>query len=106
MDGYRGTGETGRREESGPNTPITGLTADVSKGARAKSLSAGMDDHITKPLNPQELAAALGRWLRRVDKLESQAVTAQPRPEGAVDHIALDGLRQLERTGAPGLLKQ
>jgi HPt (histidine-containing phosphotransfer) domain-containing protein len=65
-----------------------------------------MDDHITKPLNPQELAAALGRWLRRVDELESQAVTAQSRPEGAAGHIALDGLRELERTGAPGLVKK
>jgi signal transduction histidine kinase/DNA-binding response OmpR family regulator len=106
MDGYQATQEIRRREGTGRHTPIIALTADVSKDARAKSLSAGMDDHITKPLNPQELAAALGRWLRRVDKLESQAVAAQPRAEGAVDHIALDGLRELERTGAPGLVKK
>jgi CheY-like chemotaxis protein/HPt (histidine-containing phosphotransfer) domain-containing protein len=106
MDGYQATREIRRREGTGPHTPIIALTADVSKGARAKSLSAGMDDHITKPLNPQELAAALGRWLRRVDELESQAVAAQPRAEGAAGHIALDGLRELERTGAPGLVKK
>jgi signal transduction histidine kinase/DNA-binding response OmpR family regulator len=106
MDGYEATQEIRRREGTGRHTPIIALTADVLKDARAKSLSAGMDDHITKPLNPKELAAALGRWLPRVDELESQAVTAQPRPEGAVDHIALDGLRELERTGAPGLVKK
>ena len=106
MDGYEATQEIRRREGTGRHTPIIALTADVLKDARAKSLAAGMDDHITKPLNPQELAAALGRWLPRVDKFENQAVTAQSRPEGAVDHIALDGLRELERTGAPGLVKK
>jgi signal transduction histidine kinase/DNA-binding response OmpR family regulator len=106
MDGYQATQEIRRLEGTGRHTPIIALTADASKDARAKSLSAGMDDHITKPLNPQELAAALGRWLRRVDELESQAVTAQSRPEGAAGHIALDGLRELERTGAPGLVKK
>ncbi len=106
MDGYQATQEIRRREGTGRHTPIIALTADVLKDARAKSLSAGMDDHITKPLNPKELAAALGRWLPRVDELESQAVTAQSRPEGAVDHIALDGLRELERAGAPGLVKK
>jgi signal transduction histidine kinase/DNA-binding response OmpR family regulator len=106
MDGYQATQEIRRREGTGRHTPIIALTADVLKDARAKSLSAGMDDHITKPLNPKELAAALGRWLPRVDKLESQAVTARSRPEGAVDHTVLDGLRELERAGAPGLVKK
>jgi signal transduction histidine kinase/DNA-binding response OmpR family regulator len=106
MDGYQATQEIRRREGTGRHTPIIALTADASKDAHAKSLSAGMDDHITKPLNPQELAAALGRWLPRVGELESQAVTAQSRREGAVDHIALDGLRELERAGAPGLVKK
>jgi signal transduction histidine kinase/DNA-binding response OmpR family regulator len=106
MDGYQATEEIRRREGPGRHTPIIALTADVLKDARAKSLSAGMDDHITKPLNVRELAAALGRCLPGVDELESQAVTAQPRPESAADHIALDGLSELERTGAPGLVKK
>ena len=106
MDGYEAAQQIRRREGTGRHTPIIALTADVSMDARAKSLSAGMDDHITKPLNPQELATALGRWLPGADELESQAVTAQPRSEGAVDHIALDGLRGLEGTGAPGLVKK
>jgi CheY-like chemotaxis protein/HPt (histidine-containing phosphotransfer) domain-containing protein len=105
MDGYQATQEIRRREGTGRHTPIIALTADVLKDARAKSLSAGMDDHITKPLNVRELAAALGRCLPRVDELESQAVTAQPRPESAIDHISLDGLRELERRGAPGFVK-
>src|SRR5260370_39244975 len=105
MDGYQATQEIRRREGTGRHTPIIALTADALKDARAKSLSAGMDDHITKPLKPQELAAALGRWLRRVDELENQAVAAQPPAEGTGHPSALDGLRELERTGAPGPVK-
>jgi len=106
MDGYQATQEIRRREGTGRHTPILALTADVLKDARAKSLSAGMDDHITKPLNPQELAAALDRWLPGIGELESRAVAAAPRPEGAVDPTVLDGLRELERAGAPGLVKK
>ncbi len=106
MDGYQATQEIRRREGAGRHTPIIALTADVLKDARAKSLSAGMDDHITKPLDPQELAAVLDRWLPSADELESQAVAAAPRPEGAVDRTVLDGLRELERAGAPGLVKK
>ncbi|MBR1147720.1 hybrid sensor histidine kinase/response regulator [Bradyrhizobium sp. AUGA SZCCT0431] len=106
MDGYQAAQEIRRREGTGRHTPIIALTADVLKDARGKSLSAGMDDHITKPLNPLELAAALDRWLPGVDELESRAVAAAPRPEGAVDHTVLDDLRELERAGAPGLVKE
>jgi signal transduction histidine kinase/CheY-like chemotaxis protein/HPt (histidine-containing phosphotransfer) domain-containing protein len=106
MDGYKAAQEIRRCEGVGRHTPIIALTADVLKDARAKSLSAGMDDHITKPLNPQELAAVLDRWLTGAGELESQAVAARPRPEGAVDRTVLDGLRELERTGAPGLVKK
>ena len=106
MDGYEATREIRQREGVGRHTPIIALTADALKESRAKSLSAGMDDHITKPLNPQELAAALDRWLPGVDELERQAVAAAPRPEGAVDRTVLDGLRELERAGAPGLVKK
>jgi signal transduction histidine kinase/CheY-like chemotaxis protein/HPt (histidine-containing phosphotransfer) domain-containing protein len=104
MDGYQATQEIRRREGTGRRTPIIALTADVLKDARDKSLSAGMDDHITKPLNPQELAAALDRCLTGVDKLESQA--AAPPPDGAIDRTVLDGLRELESAGAPGLVKK
>jgi two-component system sensor histidine kinase/response regulator len=106
MDGYQATREIRRREGTDRHTPIIALTADVSQGACARSLSAGMDEHVTKPLNSQELAAALHRWLPRIDEFDSKNVAAQSHPESAVDHIALDGLRELERAGASGLVKK
>jgi CheY-like chemotaxis protein/HPt (histidine-containing phosphotransfer) domain-containing protein len=106
MDGYEAAQEIRRREGSGRHTPIIALTADILKDARAKSLSAGMDDYVSKPLKPEQLAAALERWLPRSAALKSPAVAADSHPEGAVDRHVLDGLRKVERAGAPGLVKK
>jgi two-component system sensor histidine kinase/response regulator len=43
--------------------PIIAMTAHAMTGDREKSLAAGMNDHITKPLNPQDLYRTLRRWL-------------------------------------------
>jgi len=43
--------------------PIIAMTAHALPADRAKSLAAGMDDHLTKPIDPALLFAALLRWL-------------------------------------------
>jgi len=48
----------------GVNTPIAALTADAFDDARRACLNAGMDDFLTKPLEPAALHALLGRFLR------------------------------------------
>ncbi len=105
MDGYEATRAIRLREGTGPHTPIIALTADVMKDARAKSLSAGMDDHITKPLKPAELAAALERSLPRFAVIESPPLAAEPQSDHGVDRTVLDGLRSLESAGTPGLVE-
>jgi CheY-like chemotaxis protein len=62
MDGYEATRRI-RREESGRHTPVIALTANSMPGDREECLRAGMDAHLSKPIRPEELAAALARWL-------------------------------------------
>ena len=43
--------------------PVVAMTANAMVGDREKVISAGMNDHIAKPVKPELLYAALQRWL-------------------------------------------
>ncbi|MDD5708732.1 MAG: ATP-binding protein, partial [Kiritimatiellae bacterium] len=48
------------------DTPIVALTADAYAGTREKCLQAGINDCISKPLDPGQLQAKLRQWLGEV----------------------------------------
>jgi signal transduction histidine kinase/ActR/RegA family two-component response regulator len=62
MDGVAATAAIRGRE--GPNvaTPIIALTANAMESDRVRSIAAGMNDHLTKPISPESLRAAVERW--------------------------------------------
>lgn len=62
MDGYEAT-RAMRRDEPGRHTPVIALTANAMTEDREACLRAGMDDHISKPIRAQKLAAALAHWV-------------------------------------------
>ncbi len=76
MDGFEATARL--RDPAcrvrNPNVPVIAMTANAMKGDREKCLEAGMDDYVSKPVNPPDLAAAIERWLDRLHK----APTADP----------------------------
>jgi two-component system KDP operon response regulator KdpE len=61
IDGF----ETLRRIRTKSQVPVIMLTARTADADKLKGLSGGADDYITKPFNPDELAARVTAVLRR-----------------------------------------
>ena len=64
MPGMGGVEAAKAMRRAGVSSPIAALTADAFEDARRACLEAGMDDFLTKPLEPAALHALLGRLLR------------------------------------------
>jgi len=72
MNGYESARKIRSLEEN-TRIPIIALTAANVKGEREKSIAAGMDDFITKPVLEEHIAAVLNKWLvRPVNSLNSK----------------------------------
>lgn len=65
MPGMDGPAAARAIRAAGDATPIVALTANAFAEDRRACLEAGMDDHLTKPLDAASLRAALARWTKR-----------------------------------------
>ncbi|MBV8671841.1 MAG: response regulator, partial [Acidobacteriaceae bacterium] len=64
MDGYE-TMQVIRQNSAFRRLPIIALTAKAMKGDREKCLEAGASEYLAKPVNTEQLLAALRMWLHR-----------------------------------------
>ncbi len=62
MDGLTAT-RVIRENEALSDLPIVAMTAHAMSGDREKSLAAGMNDHLTKPIDPERLSDLLTTWM-------------------------------------------
>ena len=62
MDGYTATAQLRDQERPDQHIPIIAMTAGALPEDKQRCLDAGMDDYLTKPIDPDQLRAALTRW--------------------------------------------
>jgi CheY-like chemotaxis protein/HPt (histidine-containing phosphotransfer) domain-containing protein len=63
MDGFEATQEFRIKDTAGKKTPIIAMTAHAMKGDRERCLAAGMDDYLSKPLEPKEFFQTINKWI-------------------------------------------
>lgn len=77
MDGEAATRVIRGRELPGPRTPIVAVTAHAMTGDRERYFAAEMDDYLTKPIRPAELARVVKQWCRRPEGGAKQVAPAR-----------------------------
>ena len=65
MDGYEATAliRDSAWHTMDPDIPVVAMTANARPEDHARCLEAGMDDYVSKPVDPNKLSQALQRWL-------------------------------------------
>jgi signal transduction histidine kinase/ligand-binding sensor domain-containing protein/ActR/RegA family two-component response regulator len=82
MGGFEATAQIRARERlSGGRIPIIAFTAHALEGDRERCLELGMDDYVTKPVQPALLFAAIERQRKR----------AGPQPTDGESHVSSTG---------------
>ncbi|MCF8029525.1 MAG: response regulator [Desulfohalobiaceae bacterium] len=95
--------ETTRRIwQEGHTVPVLAITAHAMEGDAQKSLDAGMNDHLTKPIDPDQLTQALIRWITPRESA-SYPQTREGRRREVTGHLpeleGLDTEQGLQNTG-------
>jgi two-component system sensor histidine kinase/response regulator len=94
MDGIAATAAMRR---AGHRQPIIAMTASVLDKDRQRCLDAGMNDHLGKPIEPEELWAILLKWLQPRNPV-AEATPPSPAPRDAPAPAVPDGIAGLDTT--------
>jgi len=107
MDGIEAT-EAIRTDVPFQDLPIIAMTANAMAADRERCLKAGMNDHIGKPIDPDQLLGTLLHWIKRpgsdgaIPQKKAQA-SAPARPadtaDASLDIVGIDVASALKRVG-------
>jgi CheY-like chemotaxis protein len=88
MDGYTATRKIRNLKSEIRNIPIIAMTAHAMAGDEDKSLQAGMNGHVTKPIDPEQLFSTLQKWIKpsekRIPVQQMEVAAEQTEPDMAV----------------------
>jgi PAS domain S-box-containing protein len=103
MDGFEATRRI-RLGEAGPQNrdlAVIALTAHAVTGDRERCLKAGMNDHVSKPVCAEELAAVLDRCAQQIGRSTASFPTVPPPPSGQDPTAAVKAASSPAQTPAP-----
>jgi two-component system sensor histidine kinase/response regulator len=89
MDGHEATNAI-RQDQRFKDLPIIAMTAHALADIRERSLNQGMQDYLTKPVNPDDLYNTLARWLGPNEAGAAQIVIKPP--NNALPPLELPGI--------------
>ncbi len=90
MDGLEATRAI-RKLPGGELVPIIAMTASAYDDDRQKCLAAGMNDHVAKPVDPDNLFATMMKWLPKQEVAAAAPAAGEAEaPEQAADVVPAD----------------
>ena len=102
MDGFEATRQI-RADGRFNDLPILAMTANAMSGDKELCLAAGMNDHIGKPIDVNQLFVSLARWVKPSDPLGNTALlggASEPVNKTELPNIAcLDLTQAMRRMG-------
>ncbi len=93
LDGFEASALVRRNEQqTGRHIPIIAMTANAMQGDRERCLAAGMDDYLSKPIQPEQLGRLLLQWAgsAMLENPANSSVTATPNNTQAQDPTVIE----------------
>jgi two-component system sensor histidine kinase/response regulator len=95
MDGLTATREI-RKIDQFKDLPVLAMTANAMDQDKEKCAEAGMNDHVAKPIDPDELFNALLKWIKPKAKAGAMPPQAKHEKQSADAPIDLDRIAGLD----------
>ncbi len=96
MDGFQATAKI-RSDPRFARLPIIAMTAHATLEERQRCLDAGMNDHVSKPIDPDAMYATLERWVKPAVRAAGPIAAPAPAPPApATALLSIEGVAAAE----------
>lgn len=99
MNGFEATKAIRQMEDKKQHIPIIAMTAHAMKEDKERCLQTGMDDYISKPIEPQNLINTIEKWIKSTDVQDTISRREHSDEEASDEGTPVNFDNALERFG-------